>query len=75
MIKQSLLNELVGMPVEDARKKASKKGLKLRVTKDGVATIMLAFPHTINAWEKDGLITSATAGDGLELMKDTEEKS
>ena len=70
MIKQSLLDTLVGMTTDDARKKASKKGLKLRVMKDGVATIMLAFPHTVNAWEKDGLITATSAGDGLELIKD-----
>jgi len=70
MIKQSLLNALVGMTTEDARKKASKKGLKLRVMKDGTMTILLAFPHTINAWEKDGVITGTQAGDGLELIKD-----
>lgn len=70
MIMQSFLNKLVGTDSDTAKKLCSKKGLKLRLMDDGVATILLAFPHTVNAWIKDDKVVAANAGDGLELFND-----
>lgn len=73
MIKQSLLNALVGLEVEVAIKRCSRKGLKSMPMKAGTITTALARPKTVMMFysETNNLITSAHAGDGLELLKDT----
>jgi hypothetical protein len=71
MIKQSLLDGLKGLDVEVAIKRCSRNGLKSMPMKEGTISTMIARPKTVMLYytEANNLITSAHAGDGLELLK------
>jgi hypothetical protein len=71
MIKQSLLDGLKGLHVDVAIKRCSRKGLKSMPMKEGTISTAIARPKTVMLFfkEADNLITSAHAGDGLELLK------
>jgi hypothetical protein len=70
MIKQSLLDGLKGLEVEVAIKRCSRNGLKSMPMKDGTITTALARPKTVMLYYNEAdKITSAHAGDGLELLK------
>lgn len=72
MIKQSFLDSIKGLELVTAEKLCELHGYKTRVMEHGVASIMLAFPDTVELWldETNTKVATASAGDGLELEKD-----
>jgi hypothetical protein len=70
MIKQSFLDSLQGLSLPNAKAKVKMAGHKVWAVDDGTAIAFIAVPNTVVLWHKNGVITSTTAGDGLELDKD-----
>lgn len=71
MIKQSLLDSLEGLPVDVAKEMVKAAGHKPYLVPEGVAAITLeAKPNTVVLWQKKGKVSTAQAGDGLELNED-----
>ena len=71
MIKQSFLDSLQGLPLDVAEEMCQAAGYKTNTIPHGMASILLAFPNTVILWLADGdeKVSTASAGDGLELDK------
>lgn len=71
MIKQSLLESLEGLPVDVAEEMVKAAGHRPYTVPEGVVAITLeAKPNTVVLWQEDGKVSTAQAGDGLELDED-----
>jgi hypothetical protein len=68
MIKQSLLDSLKGVPVDVAVEMVKAAGHTPDLVPEGVMAITLeAKPNTVVLWQERGKVSTAQAGDGLEL--------
>ena len=67
-MKQSLLDKLKGMKVTQAKLLVRSKGHEpYLVPENCTAITLVARPNTVVLWQNNGLITTASAGDPVEL--------
>lgn len=68
MITQRLLDSLEGLPVDVAEEMVKAAGHRAYTVPEGVMAITLeAKPNTVVLWQERGKVSTAQAGDGLEL--------
>jgi hypothetical protein len=68
MIKQSFLSSLEGVPTDVAEEMVHAAGHRVwLVPEEAMAITLIARPNTVILWQEKGLVSSAQAGDGLEL--------
>lgn len=69
-MKQSFLDSLKSAPVDTAVDMVKTAGYKAHLVPEGCKAISaIARGNTVVLWQKDGVVTRATAGDPLELSK------
>lgn len=71
-IKQSFLNSLVGLELDEAQDLIKKAGLQVWLLPEGTITILLAYGDTVKLWynEETNKVVEATAGDPLQVEHD-----
>lgn len=71
MIKQTFLDSLKGVNLTVAQAKVLAAGHQVElVPEEAMAITLQARPNTVILWQKNGKVSFAEAGDGLELDQD-----